>query len=114
VIEFLRRCLHFAWLFAYFLWDLVVSSVLVAAAVLVPRRCCRPRLVTIPLKVQSDVGITMVANFISLTPGTLSVDVSPDRQVLLVHSLLAGDSSDETRASVRDGIETRVLRVTGT
>jgi multicomponent Na+:H+ antiporter subunit E len=112
MIDFLMRCLHFLWLFVYFLWDLLVSSVQVAVAVIAPERC-RPRLVTIPLNVQSDAGITMVANFISLTPGTLSVDVSPDQGTLLVHSLLAGDSSEDTRASVHAGIETRVLRVTG-
>jgi multicomponent Na+:H+ antiporter subunit E len=81
--------------------------------VLLPGVRTRPRLVTVPLRVQSDAGITMVANFITLTPGTLSVDLSPNKKVLLVHSLLAGDSSAETRASVHDGIEARVLRVTG-
>ena len=112
MIGFLTRTVGSVWLFLYFLWDLWVSSLLVARAVIAPRHS-RPRLVTIPLRVQSDVGITMVANFISLTPGTLSVDVSPDRRTLLVHALLAGPSSDATRESVRDGIETRVLRVTG-
>ena len=52
----------------------------------------------------------MVANYITLTPGTLTVDVSPDRRTLLVHSLLAGDSSDGVRADIRDGIEPRVLQ----
>ncbi|WP_111431960.1 Na+/H+ antiporter subunit E [Rhodobacteraceae bacterium DSL-40] len=114
MITFLKRCMWFVVLFVLFCWDLVVSSVLVAATVIAPTGRSKPRLVTIPLQVKSDAGITMVANFISLTPGTLSVDVSPDRSTLLVHSLLAGESSEETRREVREGIEARVLRVTGT
>ena len=43
----------------------------------------------------------MVANYITLTPGTLTVDVSPDRRTLLVHSLLAGDGGDAVRADIQ-------------
>jgi len=111
-VSLIVRFWHLLWLFAYFLWDLLVSSLLVARAVLSPRDITRPRMVTIPLNVRSDAGITMVANFITLTPGTLTVDVSPDRSTLLVHDLLAGASSDGTRESVREGIESRVLKVT--
>ncbi len=99
-------------LFFVFLWDLWNSSVQVALAVLSPRDRTQPRLVTIPLRAKSDLEITLVANFISLTPGTLSVDVSEDRKTLLIHDLFAGDSSEAVRADVRDGIETRVMKVT--
>jgi multicomponent Na+:H+ antiporter subunit E len=99
-------------LFFVFLWDLWNSSVQVALAVLSPTDRTSPRLVTIPLRAKSDLEITLVANFISLTPGTLSIDVSKDRKTLLIHDLFAGESSDKTRTDIRDGIETRVLQVT--
>ena len=68
---------------------------------------------TVPLaEARTDLEITMVANYITLTPGTLTVDVSPDRSTLLVHSLLAGETGDDVRADIRDGIEPRVTRVT--
>jgi multicomponent Na+:H+ antiporter subunit E len=108
----IRRSWYALVLFVVFLWDLLMSSIQVARAVLSPRDITRPRLVTVPLRVSTDAEITMVANFISLTPGTLSVDVSPDRSTLLVHDLFAGDDSGAARDSVRDGIEARVLRVT--
>lgn len=111
-MTFLKRSAAMLIVFVMFLWDLVISSVQVAAAVLSPVIVSKPRLVTIPLRTRSACGITMIANFISLTPGTLTIDVSPDRKTLLVHSLLAGDSSESTRAEVRNGIETRVMRVT--
>lgn len=96
-----------------FFRDLIVSSVQVATAVLAPRDVSQPRFVSVPLKqARSGLEITMVANYITLTPGTLTVDVSPDRSALLVHSLLAGETSEGVRADVQDGIEPRVVRVT--
>ncbi len=100
-------------LFFAFARDLTVSSVQVARAVLAPRDITEPRFVTVPLKrARSGAEITLVANYITLTPGTLTVDVSPDRSTLLVHALLAGESGDAVRADIQDGIERRVTRVT--
>jgi multicomponent Na+:H+ antiporter subunit E len=96
-----------------FFRDLVISSLQVARTVLSPGNTAQPRFVAVPLRrAETGLEITLVANYITLTPGTLTVDVSSDRATLLVHSLLAGDSGDEVRADIRDGIEPRVLRVT--
>ncbi len=108
----LRRAFYSLRLFVVFLRDLVVSSIQVARAVISPGDITRPRFVTVPLRVTSDLEITLVANFITLTPGTLTVDVSADRSTLLVHDLFAGESSAGTREAVRDGIEARVLKAT--
>jgi multicomponent Na+:H+ antiporter subunit E len=99
-------------LFILFLWDLVASSVQVARVVLSPRDLARPRFTVLPLRASSDIEITLVANFISLTPGTITIDVSPDRKTLLVHDMFAGESSEGARIATRDGIEQRVLKVT--
>ncbi len=100
-------------LFVAFFYDLMVSSVQVARTVILGQRAAEPRFVVVPLaRASSELEITMVANYITLTPGTLTVDVSRDRKKLLVHSLLSGDSGDGVRADVNDAIETRVLRVT--
>ncbi len=107
------RLVHAVQLAGWFLWDLARSSVAVARAVLSPRDETRPRFVLVPLRATSDVGITLVANYITLTPGTLTVDIGPDRDCLLIHDLLAGDSGDGTRAGIQGEIEPRVLRVTG-
>ena len=96
-----------------FFRDLTVSSLQVARAVLAPRDVSQPRFVAVPLRqARSGLEITMVANYITLTPGTLTVDVSADRSTLLVHSLLAGETGDDVRADINDGIEARVVKVT--
>jgi multicomponent Na+:H+ antiporter subunit E len=100
-------------LITVFARDLAVSSLHVARAVLSRRDVTQPRFVTVPLtRARTDAEITLVASYVTLTPGTLTVDVSPDRKTLLVHALLAGDSGDAIRADIQNGIERRVTRVT--
>jgi multicomponent Na+:H+ antiporter subunit E len=100
-------------LFAAFARDLVIASLQVTRAVLAPRNVAQPRFVIVPLAhARTGAEITLVANYITLTPGTLTVDVSSDGPTLLVHSLLAGETSDGVREDVQRGIEPRVVRVT--
>lgn len=99
-------------LFFVFLYDLWVSSIQVAAAVIAPAGRVRPRMVTIPLNTRTDVQTTLVGNFISLTPGTLTVDVAEDGRTLLVHDMFAGDSSEKTRTDVQEGLQKRVMEAT--
>lgn len=100
------------WLATMFFYDLTVSSIAVARAVLSPTDITAPRFVLVPITARSDIGVTLVANYITLTPGTLTVDVSPDRSTLLIHDLFAGTSGDDTRLGIQKGIEPRVLMVT--
>lgn len=97
-------------LLVFFLWELVVANLRVAAAVLGPSSLVRPGIVAVPLDVTSDAGIALLANLITLTPGTLSLDVSADRRTLYVHCL-AVDDPEATVRSIKDGFERRVLGV---
>jgi multicomponent Na+:H+ antiporter subunit E len=65
--------------------------------------------VGIPLRARTDAEITVLANLISLTPGTLSLDVSPDRRVLYVHAMDLAGGPDALRTDIRDTLEGRVL-----
>ena len=59
------------------------------------------------LKVDRNFEITLLANLITLTPGTLSVDVSEDRRTLYVHALDCSDP-DRLRRSIADGFERKI------
>ncbi len=91
-----------------FHYELVVSSIAVAVDVLTPKHRARPAIIEVPLDVKSDTGILLVTNLISLTPGTLSLDVSEDRKTLLVHAMFA-DDHDALRKSLKDGMERWVI-----
>ena len=102
------RPLRAAGLLVFLAWEIVVANLKVAAAVLGPRRLLRPAVVAVPLDVRSDGSIAILSNLVSLTPGTLSLDVSPDRKTLYVHAMFAA-SPEALRREIKDGFERRVL-----
>jgi multicomponent K+:H+ antiporter subunit E len=78
-----------------FLWDVLVANLQVAWLIVNVRRKLRPRWIVIPLELTDPHAIVTLANVISLTPGTVSSELGPDRKTLLVHSL---DVPDEQEA----------------
>ena len=94
---------------AFYVWELVLSSVRVAYDVLTPRLRATPGIIRVPLDARTDAEITVLANLISLTPGTLSLVVSPDRRTLYVHAMYLDDGPDALRADLKDRMERRVL-----
>jgi multicomponent Na+:H+ antiporter subunit E len=92
-----------------YLADLVRSSVRVAIDVCRPTLGVCPGVVGVPLRARTDAEIAVLANLISLTPGTLSLDVSADRRVLYVHAMDLDGGPDALRRTVREGLEDRVL-----
>ncbi len=94
----------------YFLYELVISSFRVAWEVVTPQSYSRPGIIAVPLDVRSDLGITLLANLISLTPGSLSLEVSADRRTLYVHVMFI-DDADVERANIKNNFERRVLEV---
>ena len=96
--------------FLFFLKEMIVSSIRVAITVLSPKMKMRPAVVAIPLDVTSDAAITLLGNLITLTPGTLTLDVSTDRSTMYVHTMDVGDI-EAFRFSIKDGFERRILEV---
>jgi len=94
----------------FFLYDLCVSSIHVAFDVLTPTDYSNPAILEMPLDVTSDIEILLVTNLISLTPGTLSLDVTPDRKTLIVHAMFA-DDPQEVIAGLKSGMERLVKEV---
>ena len=94
----------------FFLWQLMLSNLRVAYDVITPRLYMRPGIVAVPLDAKTDLEITLLANLITLTPGTLSLDVSEDRRTLYVHAMFV-DSPESVRESIKNGIERRLLEL---
>ena len=103
------RVKRFAALLVLFVKELFLSAIRVALLVVRPDvGRIRPAIVAFPLSVTSDAEITMLANLITLTPGTLSVDVSEDRRFLYIHAI---DLADRQALidDIRTGFERRVM-----
>ena len=69
----------------------------------------RPALIVVPLALTDDLQITLLANMITLTPGTLTLDVAPDRSALYVHCLAASDP-DAVRAQIAETFEQPLIQ----
>lgn len=91
-----------------FLYELVMSAVRVLLLVIRPRLDIKPGIFAYPLKVDRDFEITLLANLITLTPGTLSVDVSHDRRTLYVHTIDCSDP-DALKRDIASGFERKIL-----
>lgn len=94
----------------YFGYELIASSLRVAWDVITPTHLSSPAIIEVPLDVKSDAEILLVTNLISLTPGTLSLDVSEDRKTLYVHAMFA-DDPEEHVDDLKNGMERMVREV---
>jgi len=91
---------------------LVLANLEVARLVLSPTMPIQPGFLAIPLDAVTDFEITALANSITLTPGTISVHVSPDRETLVIHVLNIGDDADRIRYDVKNILEKNILKFT--
>lgn len=94
------------------LWDIVVSNVQVAWLILGPERRIQPRFVWLPLDIRDPHGIASLAGIITMTPGTLSADLTDDRRFLLVHALNVSDEAALV-ASIKTRYEAPLQRIFG-
>ncbi len=95
-----------------FLKELTLANYQVAKLVLSPAARLRPGFVAVPLTARTDFEITSFANSITLTPGTISVFVPEDRQVIVMHAIDVGDDLDALRQGTKDALEAPILRFT--
>lgn len=103
------------WRFAIYalivIWDIIVANVRVALIVLFKsNRDIRSTWVMIPLDLRTPEAISTLAGTITLTPGTVSADLSADGRALLVHALDAPDP-DEVREEIKQRYERRLKEI---
>lgn len=106
--NYFSRLIKLASLSLLFLKELLLSAWKVAVLVASPRLEAKPGIMALPLDVETDMEITTLANMITLTPGTLSVDVSRDCKTLYVHAIDASDP-EGTKRDIKSGFERKIM-----
>ncbi len=95
-----------------FVKELVLSSIRVSKEILKPNLQLTSGVVGIPLEAaETDVEITLLANIITVTPGTLSLDVSDDKKTLYVHSMYITSDIEGFKKEIKNGYEKQILRL---
>ncbi len=93
------------------LYDIVKSNFIVASIVLFkPNSQLQPAWVTVPLDLRTPEAITVLAGTITMTPGTVTADMSGDGKALLIHCLHA-PNPDEVRDDIKARYESRLMRI---
>jgi multicomponent Na+:H+ antiporter subunit E len=98
----------------YLAWAIVKSGLQVAGIILSPNARLCQGIVAVPVEPCSDFELALLASSITLTPGTLSIDVAKDasgQRMLYVHNLLVGDP-DDMRRQIKTDFERRIMRFT--
>ncbi|MEM7718624.1 MAG: Na+/H+ antiporter subunit E [Pseudomonadota bacterium] len=93
------------------IWDIIVANLEVAWIVLmVPNSKLKPAWIVVPLQLKQPEAITVLAGTITLTPGTVSADLSDEGHSLLVH-VLHTDDADAVRDEIKERYERRLLEI---
>ncbi len=95
----------------FYIRELFLSSLRVAHDVITPAFYMRPGVIAVPLEARTDLEITLLAHLISLTPGSLSLDVSTDRRVLYIHAMYIDTDVEALRREIKHNLERRVLEL---
>jgi len=109
---YIGRVHRVAGLAAFFLWELIRANLRLALDVATPSFHMKPGIVAVPLDATKDSEVLLLAMLINLTPGSVALDVSPDRRIMYVHVMYI-DTPDAARAEIKNGFERRVLEVLG-
>lgn len=106
----LRRPMVAARLVLRVLWDIVLSNIEVARRILGHESRIHPGFVWVPLDIRNGHGIAALAGIITMTPGTLSAELSADRRHLLVHCFNLEDAA-ATVAQIKRDYETPLREI---
>jgi multicomponent Na+:H+ antiporter subunit E len=89
----------------FYAWEVVLSNVRVAVDVVTPRHRMKPGVVGIPLGDYTDTQVIVLANLLTMTPGTISLDISRDRKTLFVHAMYIDELEKFRRGIERDFVK---------
>ena len=94
----------------FFLYEMIVANLQVAYDVITPKYFFKPGIVKYPMDARSDFEINLLSTIISLTPGTLILDVSDDKKTLYIHVMYLQDK-EKFMNQLKNGIERRLLEI---
>lgn len=105
---YITRGVKVVGLILMFLKELFISAFRVAVIVLKPTSSYQPGFIAFPLTTDRNAEIALLANMITLTPGTLSVDVSDDKSTLFIHCIDVPDT-EALKQDIAEGFERKIM-----
>lgn len=99
------------WFVVWYIFELVKANIDIAREIISPKPRIRPGILKVELDVRSDQEILVLSNLISMTPGSLTMDVSYDKKYIFIHEMYI-DDVEEARQRIKVKLENRILKIT--
>lgn len=109
-MTWLRRLYKLIIFVGFYLWEMIITNGRVAHDVLTPRHRMQPGILAIPTDAKTSLEILTLSNLLSMTPGTMVMNLKTDPNILYVHVMYL-DDVEQTRRQIKDQFERRVLEV---
>lgn len=106
----LKKTFYIVEFIVFYLGKLLQANLYIAWDILTPKMHTKPAFLEVPVTLKSNLGLLMFSNLLSMTPGTLSMDITPDKKKVLVHVLYY--SSDDIMLKDFSGIQDKIKRIT--
>jgi multicomponent Na+:H+ antiporter subunit E len=97
-------------LFVVFIYEMTRANFQIAFIILSPKIYIRPGIIEYPLDLKNDGAIVLLANILSLTPGTLSIDISEDRKAIYIHAMMM-DTPEQLKQEIKNTFEKRIQKM---
>jgi multicomponent Na+:H+ antiporter subunit E len=94
---------------ALFIKEVIKGSIRIGYDIITPKLYAKPGIIAIPLDAKTDLEITLLANSITLTPGTTSLAVSTDKSTLYVYSVYIDKNKEQSVLDIKNGLEKKLL-----
>ncbi len=98
----IRKLLLILVFFFYYIKEVVLANFKIAYEILTPRHHMKPGILVIPIPVHSSLELLLLVNLVTMTPGTLAIDVAPDQSAVYIHAMYA-DDPDGLRQAMKEG-----------
>jgi multicomponent Na+:H+ antiporter subunit E len=105
-----RRAVAVVFFLLFYLWELIVSSLLLARDIFRFRQTFTHGIVKVEIDLKSDMAILAIVNLLSMTPGSLIVDLSPDRKFLYIHTMYL-DDVEKFKRDIKNNFERRIKAI---
>lgn len=103
---------YLAELVIYFTKEMLTATFMVIREVLTRKTHIKAGIIAMPLDLKDDLEITILASLISLTPGSLSIEIAEDKSLLFIHAMYIPDGdTDRIKSQIKNGFERRVHRI---
>ena len=94
----------------FYLSKLIEANLIIAYDILTPKLSINPGFIKVPLTLKSNFGMLLFSNLLSMTPGSLSIDIADDKKTMLVHVLY--QTTEEKMLKEFEGMQDKIKRIT--